>query len=308
MNSEVPGDLGQRISTAAKNTWVQARCNLLGTANGSNVRRAPAPETARIQYVGSLCFLYLNPSTNPPSVVGNRQAGFKSQPIRHPRATECAEMRIWDPFDPVVYFLHTIVGTLGVVGALFALSLRKGSRGHRIAGWIFVTAACIAAATAVAFSFTEFSPLALASGVMTFSALGAAVLAVRPRNRAVVVGEGVTTVLMGLAFLWLSLGVVLSMGSGAWLPPFLYSLFPLVLLVSDIRFLRLDEAGRARSRLPRHYSRMAFALAIAVHAPIVSFSDRIPVHPALSFFGPFILWPLIVVAWKRRAASRTVPV
>ena len=210
-------------------------------------------------------------------------------------------MRIWDPFNPVVYFVHTFVGALGVVGALFALSVLKGSRAHVIAGWVFTTAACIAAATAVVFSFTEFSPLALASSVMTLGAITAAVLAVRPRNRGVVVGEYVTTGLMGLAFLWLSLGVVMSIGSGAWLPPFLYSLFPLGLVISDIRFLRLDDAGRARSRLPRHYSRMAFALAIAVHAPIVSFADQIPVHPALSFFGPFVIWPLIVVTSRRRA-------
>lgn len=210
-------------------------------------------------------------------------------------------MNIWDPFDPVVYFMHTIVGTLGVAGAVVALAVLKGSRRHVTAGWLFTSAACVAATTAIVFGFTEFSPLALASSVMTFSALAAAVLAVRPNSRAVVMGERVTTGLMGLAFLWLSLGVLMSLGSGAWIPPFLYALFPLGLFVSDVRFLRLDEAGRARSRLPRHYSRMAFALAIAVHAPIVSFADQIPVHPALSFFGPFLIWPLIVLTSRRRA-------
>jgi hypothetical protein len=105
---------------------------------------------------------------------------------------------------------------------------------------------------------------------------------------------------MALAFLWMGLGVVMSIQGGGWLMPFLYSLFPLGLLIGDIRFLRLDGQERAAVRLPRHYSRMAFALAIAVHAPIVSFGDDLGLHPAVAFFGPFVIWPAIVFFFRRR--------
>jgi hypothetical protein len=44
---------------------------------------------------------------------------------------------------------------------------------------------------------------------------------------------------------------------------------------------------------------MAFAVAIAVHAPIVSFGDRLGLNPDVAFFGPFILWPIIVYATRK---------
>ncbi len=212
-------------------------------------------------------------------------------------------MNIWEPFDPVSYFLHTILGGLGIVGALVALAALKGSSAHVWAGRLFVFAAFVAAATAVVFSFTEFAGAALASSVMTFSCLGAALFALQPKSKAIFAGEIFTTILMVLTFLWLLLGALMFLQSGAWLPPMLYSLFPLGLLIGDIRFLRMDERQRSIARLPRHFSRMAFALAIAVHAPIVSFSEELNLHPALAFFGPFLLWPAIVVFFKRRQAK-----
>ncbi len=216
-------------------------------------------------------------------------------------------MSIWEPFDPVSYFLHTILGGLGIVGAIVALSVLKGSRKHLLAGRLFVLAAFVAATTAIVFSFTQFAGAALASSTMTYSALGAALLALRPKSRAVLLGEIGTTVLMGLAFAWLVLGAVMGLPQGAWLPPFLYSLFPLALLIGDIRFLRLPPDERRSARLPRHYSHMGFTFAIAVHAPIVSFADELSLHPALAFFGPFIVWPAIVLYFngvqKRRGIA-----
>lgn len=212
-------------------------------------------------------------------------------------------MSIWEPFDPVTYFSHTILGGLGIVGALIALTVLKGSSGHIWAGRLFVFAAFVAAATALVFSFTTFSGPAIASSVITFSCLGAAVLALKPRSRAVLGGEIVTTFLMGAALLWMLFGSYMSIQNGRWLIPLLYSLFPLVLLIGDLTFLRLDQRHRSGARLPRHYSRMGFALAIAVHAPIVSFGDDLGLHPALAFFGPFVIWPTIVLYFNRRQAK-----
>ena len=214
-----------------------------------------------------------------------------------------ANMSIWEPFDPVTYFLHIILGGLGIAGAFMALTVLKGSTGHIWAGRLFVLAAFVAAATALVFSFTAFSGPAIASSVMTFSCLGAAVLALRPRSTAVLGGEIVTTFLMGAALLWMLFGSYMSFQSGEWLMPVLYSLFPLVLLIGDLKFLRLDQPTRSATRLLRHYSRMGFALAIAVHAPIVSFGDDLGLHPLLAFFGPLLIWPIIVLYFTRRPAA-----
>jgi hypothetical protein len=180
----------------------------------------------------------------------------------------------------------------------------KGSSSHIWAGRLFVFAAFVAAATALVFSFTSFSGAAISSSVITFSCLGAALLALKPKSKAVLGGEIAATFLMGSAFLWMMLGVFMSIQSGAWLFPLLYSLFPLGLFVSDVRFIRLDQRQRSDSRLLRHFSRMGFAFAIAVHAPIVSFGDELGLHPALAFFGPFLIWPAIVIFFKRRQTKK----
>lgn len=212
-------------------------------------------------------------------------------------------MSIWEPFDPVSYFLHIVLGGLGILAALVALSALKGYLNHIRAGRLFVFAAFVAAATAIAFSFSQFSGAAIASSVITFSCLGAALLALKPKSKRVFLGEIVTTTLMGLAFMWMLFGASMSIQADAWLMPLLYSLIAGGLLVSDIRFLRLDEQRRREARLPRHFSRMAFAFAIAVHAPIVTFSGELGLDPMVAFFGPYVIWPAIVIFFKRRQAK-----
>ena len=212
-------------------------------------------------------------------------------------------MPIWDPFDPVTYFLHTILGGLGIVGAVIALLALKGSTKHVWAGRVFVVAAFVAAFTAVVFSFTSFSGAALATSTITFSCLGAALLALKPRSRMVLAGEIGTTSLMGIALLWLLLGFAMSVQSGFWLRPLLYSMIVLVLLIGDIRFVRLDARERVGARIPHHLSRMAFAFAIAVHAPIVSFGADLRLHPIVAFFGPFLIWPAIVLFFRNRKSQ-----
>ena len=41
-------------------------------------------------------------------------------------------MNIWDPFHPFAYFLHTTPGVTGMLGAILALAMTKGSSRHII--------------------------------------------------------------------------------------------------------------------------------------------------------------------------------
>ena len=211
-------------------------------------------------------------------------------------------MNIWDPFHPFAYFLHTSLGVAGVLGAVVALAMTKGSSRHILAGRTFAVAAAIVSATAISFSFIAFAPMAITSAIMTLSVVGSAVLALRSKSSRVVAGELVTTMLMALALLWLLFGVMMSIPQGGvlWIPPLLFAAFAAALLVNDIRFTRQDDAGRMSKRLPRHLSRMAFAFAIAVHAPIVIFADDFNIHPSLAFYGPFIIWPVIFFFFNSR--------
>jgi hypothetical protein len=217
-------------------------------------------------------------------------------------------MNIWDPFHPIAYFLHTFLGVAGILGAIFALSLIKGSSLHMLAGRTFVVAVAVVSTTAIVFSFVTFAPMAIASAAMSLSAVGSAFLALRVKSTGVAAGELMTTTLMALALLWLSYGVMLSMPQGGllWIPTLIFALCSAALLVNDIRFIRLDDAARRSKRLPRHFSRMAFALAIAVHAPIVVFADDLGIHPGLAFYGPFIIWPVIYFFFKSRIKNNTL--
>lgn len=228
-------------------------------------------------------------------------------------------LELANPFPPASYFLHTIIGTLGVLLAVVALAVAKGSRPHVAAGRGFTAAATIAAATAVHFSFTEPSPLAISSSLMMFGLLLGAVLALRAPTARVRFGEWTATALMALA--WLVLVLLGAFGLAAWaglltpppgqsappllavLPPLAYAVFPTWFLLDDLRFRRPGARQRPRA-IGRHFSRMAFALAIAVHAPLVSFADDLGIPGWLAFFGPFLLWPLLLAGFRNHPLLR----
>jgi hypothetical protein len=219
-------------------------------------------------------------------------------------------MNIWDPFHPVPYLLHSALGALGILGALIAMAVTKGSRRHVLAGRTFAIAATIVAATGIAFSFTNFAPMSIASGVMTVSAIGSAVMALRQKSQTVTIGELVAATLMAIAFLWLVFGVMISIPQGGflWTAPLFFAVLPAVLFINDVRFIRQSDPERKSKRLRRHFSRMAFALAIAVHAPVVVFSDDLHLHPAFAFYGPFVIWPGIFFYFNGRLERKQLPI
>ena len=211
-------------------------------------------------------------------------------------------MNIWDPFHPFVYFVHTMLGGVGLLGALIALSVTKGSSPHVLAGRAFAIAASVVAATAILFSITSFAPMAVASAAITLSAVGGALLALRNKTQKVAAGELATTILMAAVVLWLLYGGVLSYSQGGllWIPPLAFGAIAAALFVNDLRFMKYDSNDREAKRLTRHLSRMAFAFSIAVHEPIVIFADRLSIHPALAFYGPFIVWPVLFFSFNNR--------
>lgn len=219
-------------------------------------------------------------------------------------------MNIWDPFHPVAYFLHSILGVAGLIGAIVALAVVKGTKPHILAGRTFALAVAVAAATAITFSFTDFAPMAIASAVMMFSLVGGAILAHRGKSSWVTAGESVTTLLMALVLLWLLYGLLLAvpLGGFLWIPPLFFAVFCAVFLVNDIRFVRQDDAGRQFRRLPRHVSRMAFAFALAIHQPLVIFADDLHIHPILAYYGPMIIWPVVVLYFNSRMNGKSMAI
>jgi hypothetical protein len=219
-------------------------------------------------------------------------------------------MHIWDPFHPVAYFLHATLGIAGILGAVVALAVLKGSFRHKLAGRAFAVAAVVAAGTAIVFSITSFAPMAIAAAAMILSAVGSAFLALRSNTPRVMAAEILAASIMAFVVIWLLAGVALSIPQGGllWIPPLVLACFPAVLLVNDIRYIRLDSAGRNENRLLRHLSRMTFAFAIAVHEPIVVFADDLNLHPGIAFYGPLLIWPLLVAYFRTRLKANRLAI
>lgn len=219
-------------------------------------------------------------------------------------------MHIWDPFHPVAYFLHATLGIAGIFGAIVALAALKGSSRHKLGGRTFAFAAVVAAGTAIVFSLTSFAPMAIAAAAMILGAVGSAFLALRSKSPRVTAAEILAASVMAFVVIWLLAGVALSIPQGGllWIPPLVLACFPAALLVNDIRFIRLDSAGRYENRLPRHLSRMAFAFAIAVHEPIVVFADDLNLHPGIAFYGPLLIWPLLVIYFRNRLKANRLAI
>ena len=218
---------------------------------------------------------------------------------------------IWDPFDPLPYLTHVSIGTLGLIGAIVALRSAKGSPTHRRAGWVFAVAATVAAVSALYLNLNGAGLLVWTSTLMTLSLVAGGVLASRRRSVLVVLGEFVAMAVMAMVTLNLWANVV------SWLiqgvpasdlqTELLYGLFPLGFLIFDFRHI-VRRRSSDRPVIFRHLSRLAFAFAIAVHAPIVSFSDDLGLNALLAFFGPFLIWPMVLWAFRRmRPGSVAAP-
>ena len=213
---------------------------------------------------------------------------------------------IWEPFDPATWLSHVALGSIALLSGVAAMSVRKGSDKHKLAGRVFAIGAFIAAISAIAFSFTALSPPAIMTALMTIAAVTSAVLAFRqPPGR--IVFQALSSFIFLAAFLFAALSALMLglQGNPVALAPGTYSLFPLVMVISDIRFWRASPERRDETRVPRHVNRMTFAFALGVHAPVVSFADDWGLNQNVAFFGPLLLWPILYFLFRRTAAAMT---
>ncbi|MBI1402813.1 MAG: hypothetical protein GC147_06345 [Porphyrobacter sp.] len=233
-----------------------------------------------------------------------------------------------DPFSPLVYWPHVVLGITSVFFAAIAIAVRKGSARHRQAGWAFSAAMSVAAVTAIAFSFVRFAPPALFSSSVVLYGVGAGVLSLRRR-------EGSLRLLQrALSFvpILIALAALAAAAALALVPPPPEVEVPLPLLIAgpllflavaalfaalargDFRFLREQTPGKPR-RYRRHALRMALAVTEVVRAPLISFGPPLGEDGILSFpvyfFGPFFLIPLIyflaMPAWLKSGEAGGEP-
>ena len=182
-------------------------------------------------------------------------------------------------FSPIL-LAHICAGILGLLSGAAAISFRKGSRGHVLAGKVFVVSMLTMAAGAVYLAIVRHQPNNLGGGILTFYLIGTAWLTARRR-------DGQTSRLD-----WVALLIPLTLGILTWIsgvekmrapgPPedgvpagmhFFMGSVALLAATGDVRMLVGSPVSGPR-RIARHLWRMCFGLFIAAGSFFLGPSNR----------------------------------
>ena len=183
------------------------------------------------------------------------------------------------PYSPILIG-HICAGTLGLLSGTAAMSFRKGSPRHILAGKIFVASMLTMAVGAVYLAIVRHQPNNIGGGILTFYLIGTAWLTARRR-------DGETS-----RFDWLVLLIPLALGILTWtngikivrsgatsqdgVPvgmTFFMGSVMMLAAAGDIRML-VGPGVRGAKRIARHLWRMCFGLFIAAGSFFFGPSNR----------------------------------
>jgi hypothetical protein len=182
-------------------------------------------------------------------------------------------------YSPILIF-HICAGTVGLLSGTVAIIFRKGSRGHVLAGRVFVVSMLCMAVGAVYLAIVKNQPSNIGGGFLTFYLIGTAWLTARRR-------DGETS-----RFDWVALLIPLAIGVLTWMNgvrvvrsgassqdgvPVGMSFFMgsvcLLAAAGDVRMLVGGGVSGAK-RIARHLWRMCFGLFIAAGSFFMGPSNR----------------------------------
>ena len=210
-------------------------------------------------------------------------------------------------FSPVLLF-HICAGILGLLSGAVAMSFRKGSHRHRVAGNVFVISMLSLSASGAYLGFIKHQMLNGLMGVLTFYLVATAWLTARRRDGeagifdlgalmvSLAVGAGLVT--YGLEAANSQTGSKDGYPAGAY---FTFGSVALLFAAGDVRMLVRGGVSGAQ-RVARHLGRMCFALFIAAGS---LFLGQQQVFPALLrktnvLFLPSILPLMLMIIWLFR--------
>ena len=185
--------------------------------------------------------------------------------------------------SPILAF-HICAGTLGMLSGFAAVSLRKGSRRHGLAGRVFVISMLSMSASGVYLAFMKSSPGDILGGALTFYLVATAWMTARRRDAKtgifdwgallVVLAVGAVTVTYGIEAANSQTGLKHGYPAGNY---FFLGAVALLAATGDVRML-VRRGISGTQRIARHLWRMCFALFIAAAS---IFLARQQVFPAL---------------------------
>jgi uncharacterized membrane protein len=210
------------------------------------------------------------------------------------------------PFS-LVLPLHVSAGIIGILSGSAALSFRKGSRRHELAGRIFVASMLTMAAAAVYLATVKHQTPNILAGVLTFYLITTAWLTARSKGKTSPFDWGVLLIpLAGGTWVWF-VGVEKLFTHNApkdGVPmgmDFFVGSVMLLAAAGDIRML-LQGGVSGTKRLVRHLWRMCFGLFIATGSFFLGQQQVFPafIRKAHVLFIPAILPLLLLIFWFLR--------
>jgi hypothetical protein len=182
-------------------------------------------------------------------------------------------------YSPLLIF-HILAGTLGLLSGVAAMTFRKGSPRHVLAGKVFVTTMLTMAVTAVCLAIVRHQPNNIGGGILTLYLIATAWLTARRR-------DGETS-----RFDWIVLLIPLTLGILTWMtglkvvrsgassqngvPVGMMFFMGSVMLLAGAGDVRMLVRGGVfgTKRIARHLWRMCFGLFIAAGSFFLGPSNR----------------------------------
>ncbi len=218
-------------------------------------------------------------------------------------------------YSPLL-LLHITGGTVGLISGFVTIALRKGSRRHRIAGFVFVAAMLTMASVGAYLATRRFEPGNILGGTLTFYMVATAAMAFRPRVRltrffdrsALLLAAGVGATELVCAY------KAVTSPTGQWqgYPVGTYLIFGCIALLAaagDLRMLLRSTMTRTQT-LTRHLWRMCFGLFVAAASVFLARPHLFPAIMQKSGALIFLTFlPLLLMLFwfirVRRSAPRT---
>jgi uncharacterized membrane protein len=198
---------------------------------------------------------------------------------------------------PLIYVVHIVAGTLGLLSGYTALYAAKGAVLHRRSGMVFVYAMLTMAVAGTTISaIRNVAPLInIPAGLLTSYLVITSLLTVRPfsfGSRRLSIGLMLLALAVGLTDLTFAAKTFVG-PTAQWtgIPLLMFAVVGLLGSAGDFRMLRAGPL-RGSARIARHLWRMSFALFIAA---LSFFIGQAKVIPKPIRITPLLVLPVLAV-------------
>ncbi len=205
-------------------------------------------------------------------------------------------------YSPLL-ILHICAGTVGLISGGVAISFRKGSRWHSLAGRVFAVAMLCMSGAGAWLALVKFQPDNIVGGTLTFYFVATAWMTVRNRNRETgFIDWAALLVVLAVAVVEVTFGIQAATsptGKRFGFPPAMFLVFGSLALLSAVGDIRMMLRGlTGTQRIARHLWRMCFAWFVASGSVFLARPHLFPVFMRKTGMLVFLTFlPLMMMAF-----------